>query len=190
MSTIPTNYPGNGKMIFKETIISGAFIVQPIPIYDSRGFFSRSFCAKEFEECGLRPVVAQCNISFNLLKGTLRGIHFRIAPGKEAKLVRCTRGAIYDVVVDLRPDSPTYKSWFGIELNSENRLGLYIPERCGHGFQTLDENTEVFYQMSEFYEPELERGICYNDPSIAIEWPLPVSVISERDKALPLLRGE
>lgn len=168
-------------MKFQETKIPGAFEIHLEPYSDERGLFARSWCQKEFEDHRLNPKVVQCNVSFNLRKGTLRGIHYQAAPYPEAKLVRCTRGAIYDVVVDLRPESPTFRDWVGVNLTAANRQMLYVPEGCGHGFLTLEDNTEVFYQMSEFYHPELARGVRWNDPALGIVWPGSVEVISERD---------
>lgn len=152
---------------------------------DERGLFARSWCQKEFEEHGLNPKLAQCNVSFNTRKGTLRGIHYQAAPHQEAKLVRCTRGAIYDVAVDLRPDSITFMHWIGVTLTAADRNMVYVPEGCGHGFLTLEDETEVFYQMSEFYYPELSRGVRWDDRSFQIVWPGEVKVISERDRTYP-----
>lgn len=157
------------------------------PVEDSRGFFARTWCQREFEAHGLNPGLAQCNTSFNNKKGTLRGMHYQAAPYQEAKLVRCTMGAIYDVIVDLRPDSPTFKQWLAVELTAQNRLMLYIPAGVAHGFQTLQDDTEVFYQMSEFYYSELARGVRWDDPAFGIKWPLPDPILSERDKNYPFL---
>lgn len=168
-------------MKFLETILKGAFIIIPDCIEDERGFFARIFCRHEFEEHGLNPDLSQCNISFNKQRGTLRGMHYQIAPYAEVKLVRCTAGAIFDVIIDLRPDSPTFKQWFTQELTHENRLQIYIPEGFAHGFQTLADNSEVFYQHSVFHSPDHERGLRFDDPSFKIKWPLDVSSISERD---------
>lgn len=173
-------------MIFKETQLKGAYVIELELLKDERGFFSRSFCVKEFAEYGLNPRVVQCNISFNKLKGTLRGMHYQIAPCEEAKLVRCTKGAIYDVIIDLRPQSMTFKQWVAIELTSDNHKMLYIPEGFAHGFQVLEDNTEVFYQMSEFYQPEYAKGIRWDDPLFGIIWPLSNPIISERDCSYPL----
>lgn len=172
-------------MIFIETKLRGAFIIEPEPLEDERGFFARTFDQKEFEAHGLNPRVMQCNISFNKKKGTLRGMHYQIAPYQEAKLVCCTKGAIYDVALDLRLDSPTLKQWIAVELTAENRRMLYIPEGFAHGFQTLEDNTEVFYQMSEFYHPESAKGVRWNDPAFGIVWPIAPSIISEKDRAYP-----
>jgi len=174
-------------VIFAETPLHGAFVVDLERREDQRGFFARTFCAREFAAHGLEPAVAQCNLSFNLKKGTLRGLHYQAPPMGEAKLVRCGRGAIYDVIVDLRPDSPTYRRHVAVELNEENRRALYISKDIAHGFQTLTGEAEVWYQMSEFYAPGYERGLRYDDPALGIAWPLPVSEISERDASWPLL---
>jgi dTDP-4-dehydrorhamnose 3,5-epimerase len=170
---------------FTQTPLRGAYLIDLEPHPDERGFFARTFCAREFEEHGLSPVVVQANMSFNRRKGTLRGMHYQLPPAAEAKLVRCTRGAIHDVIVDLRPDSPTHLQGFGVELSADNRTALYVPEVFAHGFQTLEDETEVAYQVSEFYAPGQERGIRHDDPALAIEWPLPVSVISEKDRSWP-----
>jgi dTDP-4-dehydrorhamnose 3,5-epimerase len=172
-------------MIFDQTKLARVFEITLELNGDDRGFFARSWCQKEFEQQGLSPKVVQCNISFNARKGTLRGIHYQDAPYQEAKLVRCTRGSIYDVVVDLRPQSPTFKDWIAVVLTAENRNMLYVPEGCGHGFLTLQNDTEVFYQMSEFYHPELSRGVRWDDPAFQIVWPDKVEVISERDRTYP-----
>jgi dTDP-4-dehydrorhamnose 3,5-epimerase len=170
-------------MIFTETKLKGAFVIDLEPKHDQRGFFARTFCAKEFEARGLDSAIAQCNLSYNTQKGTLRGMHYQIPPVSETKVVSCVRGAIYDVIIDLRPDSPTYRDYIAVELSAENRRALYIPELFAHGFQTLTDDAEVLYQMGEFYTPGYDRGIRYDDPEFAIEWPLPVSVISDRDLA-------
>lgn len=172
-------------MIFTETKLRGAFIIDPEPRADHRGFFARSFCAREFAEHGLNERVVNTNISSNIAKGTLRGMHFQRPPYAEAKLVRCTRGAIYDVIVDLRADSPTFKQWVGVELTADNYRQLYVPEGFAHGFQTLEDHTDVVYQVSEFYTPGAEGGLRFNDPSFAITWPLAVAVISDKDAAWP-----
>jgi dTDP-4-dehydrorhamnose 3,5-epimerase len=175
-----TNY-----MIFQKTTLHGAFVIEPERLADERGFFARSFCANEFKAHGLNPCVAQCNISHNARKGTLRGMHFQIPPCAEAKLVRCTRGAIYDVIVDMRSGSPTYKSHVGIRLDESNRLMLYIPEGFAHGFLTLEDDTEIFYQMSEFYSPQHASGFRWNDPYFDLKWSDEITVISERDRSYP-----
>jgi dTDP-4-dehydrorhamnose 3,5-epimerase len=171
-------------MIFTETALQGAVLVDLAPHSDERGFSSRSFCEREFAEHGLNPRVVQCNISYNQKRGTLRGMHLQVPPFAEAKLVRVTRGSIYDVIVDLRRDSPTRLKWFGVELSAENRRALYVPEGFAHGFLTLEDDTQVFYQMSEFYAPECARGYPWDDPAFGIVWPIPVSVISEKDAGL------
>jgi dTDP-4-dehydrorhamnose 3,5-epimerase len=172
-------------MTFDTTKVEGVFLVHVEPKTDERGFFARTWCQNEFVNSGLSPRLAQCSISFNRRRGTLRGMHFQAEPYPEAKLVRCTRGAIYDVVIDLRPDSQTFREWTGVELTAENRHMLYVPEGCGHGFLTLQDETEVFYQISEFYHPELARGVRWNDSTFQIVWPGPVEVISERDRSYP-----
>lgn len=175
-------------MIFRETAIQGACVVVPEPIEDERGMFARTFCADEFEARGLDSRVSQCNTSFNARAGTLRGLHLQTEPHGEAKLVRCTRGAIYDVAVDLRPHSPTFRRWFSVELTEANRLALFIPEGCAHGFQSLRDASEVVYQMSTPYVPGTERGVRWDDPAFGIEWPEPPAhgrTISERDASYP-----
>lgn len=174
-------------MKFIETKLKGAYIIEPERLEDERGFFARTFCQKEFEANGLNTRLVQCSISYNKRKGTLRGMHYQTAPMAEAKLVRCTRGAIYDVIVDLRPDSPTYCQWFAEELNAENSKMVYIPEGFAHGFQTLKDDTEVFYQMSEFYSPEHAQGVRWDDPAFGIGWHLNKKIISEKDKNYPLI---
>ena len=172
-------------MTFHETKLAGVFEIALDMNADDRGFFARSWCQKEFEHQGLNPKVVQCNVSCNVRKGTLRGIHYQDAPYKEAKLVRCTKGSIYDVVVDLRPESTTFKEWIAAVLTAEKRNMLYVPEGCAHGFLTLEDETEVFYQMSEFYHGELSRGVRFDDPAFQIVWPDKVEVISERDRTYP-----
>jgi dTDP-4-dehydrorhamnose 3,5-epimerase len=175
-------------MLFKETKLKGVFVVELELIKDDRGFFACSWSPDEFEKHGLNPRLSQCNISFNNRSGTLRGMHFQERPYEEAKLVRCTRGAVYDVAVDLRPDSPTRYQWAAIELTASNRRMLYIPEGFAHGYQTLDDDTEIFYQMSETYHPEVARGLRWDDPRLGIEWPLDVAVISKRDLEFELIK--
>jgi dTDP-4-dehydrorhamnose 3,5-epimerase len=172
-------------VLFSETRLAGVFIVEPERLEDERGFFARTWCPEEFEARGLSPRLAQCSISYNRKKGTLRGMHYQVAPYAEAKLVRCTMGAIYDVALDLRPGSPTFKQWISVELTADNRKMLYIPEGLAHGFQTLADDTEVFYQISEFYHPESARGVRWDDPAFAIEWPLPVAAVSQGDLSHP-----
>ncbi|MBD1906026.1 dTDP-4-dehydrorhamnose 3,5-epimerase [Funiculus sociatus GB2-A5] len=176
-------------MKFTETKLKGAFIIDLEQRPDHRGFFARTFCMEEFQEHGLKPTVAQCNLSFNHKKGTLRGMHYQIAPATETKLIRCTQGAIYDVIVDMRPNSPTYLLHIGVELTAENRRALYVPEMFAHGYQTLTDAAEVTYQVGEFYTPGYERGLHYDDPVLGIEWPLPVSEISVKDAAWTLLQS-
>ena len=173
------------SLIFSPTPLAGAYVIELKRIEDERGFFARSFCQKEFAEHGLDPHLAQCNVSFNSRRGTLRGLHYQAAPHGEAKLVRCTQGAIWDVMVDLRHDSGTFKRWYGAELSAANRSALYIPDGFAHGFQTLTDNAEVLYLMSEFYHPESARGLPWNDPAFGIEWPLPNPSMSERDRSFP-----
>ena len=173
-------------MNFTETKLKGAYVIELDRIEDDRGFFFCSWCQKEFTQRGLNPHLVQCNISFNLKKGTLRGMHYQAKPHGEAKLVRCIKGGIYDVIIDLRPDSPTFQEWFAVELNSENRKMIYIPEGMAHGCQTLADNTEVFYQMSEFYYAELARGVRWDDAAFRIDWPeISQRVISEKDRNFP-----
>jgi dTDP-4-dehydrorhamnose 3,5-epimerase len=172
-------------MTFQETKISGVFEINLTLNSDERGFFARSWCQKEFEDQGLNSKVVQCNVSFNTRKGTLRGIHYQDLPRREAKLVRCTKGSIYDVVVDLRQESATFKDWIAVVLTADKHNMVYVPEGCGHGFLTLEHETEVFYQMSEFYHAGLSRGVRFDDPAFEIVWPDKVEVISERDRTYP-----
>lgn len=172
-------------MTFRRTQLPGVVEVDMELKVDERGCFARSWCADEFEANGMFTKIAQCSISFNKSRGTLRGLHYQAAPYAEAKLVRCTRGAVYDVALDLRPSSPTFGKWAAAELTAENRRALYIPEGCAHGFLTLKDETEVFYQISEFYHPELACGVRWNDPAFKIVWPQEVIVISERDRSYP-----
>jgi dTDP-4-dehydrorhamnose 3,5-epimerase len=173
-------------IIFKETKLKGAFVIEPEKFADQRGFFARSFSQAEFADRGLRTQFVEAGISFNLRRHTLRGMHLQAPPYAQAKLVRCTRGAIYDVMIDLRPESPTYKQWLAEKLSEENRLMLYIPEGCAHGFQTLADNSEVFYQLSAGYDPPSERGVRWNDPAFAIHWPETERIIiNERDRTYP-----
>ena len=175
-------------MRFIETGLSGAWLIEPDLISDERGFFARTYCRNEFADKGLNPNLAQCNISFNKLRGTLRGMHFQKAPYAEAKLVRCTQGSIYDVIVDLRHDSQTFTKWFGVELTAENRNALYVPEGFAHGFLTCQDSTEVLYQMSESFHAECAAGVRWDDPLFFISWPGAVKVISERDRDYPLFK--
>lgn len=172
-------------MTFHETKLSGVFEIHIEANSDERGFFARCWCQKEFERHGLQTALAQCNVSFNTRKGTLRGLHYQAEPFPEAKLVRCTRGGIYDVVVDLRPQSPTFKGWIAAVLTDTNRHMIYVPEGCGHGFLTLEDETEVFYQMSAFYHSESGRGVRWNDPAFGIVWPDQAEIISDRDRNYP-----
>ncbi len=172
-------------MIFIPTRLAGAFILEPEKQEDDRGFFARTWCQREFEAHGLNPRLVQCSISFNKKKGTLRGLHFQSAPHEEAKLVRCTMGAIYDVILDLRGHSPTFKEHVAVVLSAENRKMLYVPEGLAHGFQTLEDHTEVFYQMSEFYVPAPVGGVRWDDPAFGIQWPAADRIISERDRSYP-----
>jgi dTDP-4-dehydrorhamnose 3,5-epimerase len=172
-------------MIYRETNIPAVFEIGLEPASDQRGFFARTWCRKEFEAHGLNPMLVQCSVSFNTRKGTLRGMHYQASPSAEAKLVRCTKGAIYDVVVDLRPSSRTYRKWTGAVLSAVNRHMMYVPEGCAHGFLTLEDESEVFYQMSEFYSPGSAKGVRWNDPAFQIAWPDAIEVISERDRTYP-----
>ncbi len=174
-------------MIFREEKLRGAYIIEPELIEDERGFFARTWSQEEFAARGLNPKVVQCNSSFNRQRGTLRGMHYQIPPHSEVKLVRCTAGAIYDVIIDLREDSPTRSQWIGVELSARNRLMAYVPEGFAHGFQTLEDETEVFYQVSAYYHQESARGVRWDDPAFGIDWPLEISVISERDRSHPFL---
>lgn len=175
-------------MIFTKTNIEGVAIVDLVVKRDDRGFFARSFCREEFIEIGLEPMVEQCNLSFNHKKGTIRGMHIQIAPHPEAKYVRCIRGAVLDIIVDMRPGSPTRFQHVAVELSQDNRRGLYVPPFFAHGYQTLTDDAEVSYQVSGGYAPQAERGLRYNDPVLQLPWPLPVTVISDKDRSWPLLR--
>jgi dTDP-4-dehydrorhamnose 3,5-epimerase len=172
-------------MRFTPTRLSGAFILDPERREDARGHFARTFCRREFEAHGLRQDIAQANIAWNARKGTLRGMHYQVAPAAETKLVRCPRGALWDVIVDLRPDSPTFLEHVGVELSAENGRQLFVPELFAHGYITLADDTEAAYQVGEFYAPEAERGIRYDDPALGISWPVPVEVISDKDASWP-----
>ncbi len=172
-------------MIFTETKLKGSYLIDIERLSDERGFFARSWCQKEFLAQGLMSELVQCSVSFNAKKGTLRGLHYQIKPHEEVKLVRCTMGSIYDVIVDMRQDSPTFGQHVGFVLSADNHKMLYVPEGFAHGFLTLDDNTEVFYQMSEFYAPEHARGFRWNDPLFNINWPAELQLISERDRNLP-----
>lgn len=174
-------------MIFTESLLKGAYIIDLDPHSDARGFFARAFCQKEFEAHGLKPVIAQANVAFNHKKGTLRGMHFQFPPAAETKVVRCTRGAILDIIVDLRPESPTYLHHLAVELTEDNHRALFVPERFAHGYQVLEDKTETTYQVGEFYTPGSEGGLHYSDPRLGLLWPLPVSVISDKDQVWPSL---
>ena len=176
-------------MKFISTEIAGVWLIVPEPIEDERGSFARLFCRREFETRGLNSELVQCSTSFNRLKGTLRGMHFQAEPHGEEKIVRCTRGAMYDVIADLRRDSPSFRRWSGFELTADNRLMVYVPRGVAHGFLTTSDDTEVFYQMSEFHHPESARGVRWDDPSLAIRWPqIPPALISDGDRSLPYLQ--
>jgi dTDP-4-dehydrorhamnose 3,5-epimerase len=172
-------------MKFLQTKLDGVFEIQLEPIFDERGFFARSWCKEEFEKHKLNSRLVQCNVSFNARKGTLRGIHYQAAPFPESKVVRCTRGSIYAVVIDVRRESPTFKGWIGRIMAATDRSMFYVPEGCAFGFLTMEDETEVFYQMSEFYRPESARGVRWNDPAFQVAWPAEVNVISARDRAYP-----
>ncbi len=177
-------------MIFVETKLAGVFIIEPEKFGDERGFLARTWSQHEFAERGLNPNLVECNLSFNIRRGTLRGMHYQSEPFAQAKLVRCTAGAIYDVAVDLSPDSATFRKWEAVELTAENRRMFYIPEGCAHGFQTLEDRTEVFYQMSGVYAPEYARGLRWNDPVFGIRWPLPDPFMLGRDANYALVDVE
>jgi dTDP-4-dehydrorhamnose 3,5-epimerase len=177
-------------MIFTETTLKGAFVIHLEKLEDERGFFARTWCQLEFMRYGLNAQVAQCSISFNRKRGTLRGMHYQIAPYEETRIVRCTQGAIYDVIIDLRDHAPTFTQWIALELTSENRQMIYIPEGFAHGFQTLADNTEVFYQISESYAPEYARGVRWNDPAFGIQWPEDRRILSQRDRNFPDFTGK
>jgi dTDP-4-dehydrorhamnose 3,5-epimerase len=172
-------------VIFAPLRLSGAFVIELDRQEDERGFFARTWSRSEFEEHGLNPKIEQCSVSFNRRRGTLRGMHYQAAPYEEAKLVRCTMGAIYDVIIDLRPSSPTFARWEAAELTAHTRSMLYVPEGFAHGFLTLEDDTEVFYQISAPYSPEFGRGVRWNDPAFGVVWPEPVSVMSDRDASYP-----
>jgi dTDP-4-dehydrorhamnose 3,5-epimerase len=176
-------------MICTESPLVGAYVIDVDRKSDNRGFFARTFCAKEFGDLGIKSQVAQINICYNDTQGTVRGMHYQVPPATETKLVRCTRGAIYDVIVDLRPDSPTYLQHYGIELSADNYRSLYVPEMFAHGYQTLTPEAEIVYVVSEFYTPGCERGLRYNDPIFDIQWPLPISLISQKDSSWDLFES-
>jgi len=174
-------------VLFSETKLNGAFIIDLERREDNRGFFARAFCQHEFADHGLKPVIAQANIGFNRRRGSVRGMHFQYPPAAETKLVRCTRGAVLDIIVDLRPESPTYLDHVSVELGADNHRAIYVPERFGHGYQVLEDETETSYQVGEFYTPEAEGGLRYDDPALGLTWPLTVTEISEKDAGWPLL---
>jgi len=174
-------------VIFTETKLKGAFVIDLERREDQRGFFARAFCQNEFKAYGLKPVIAQANIASTRKKGTMRGLHFQYPPAAETKLVRCTRGAILDVIVDLRPESATYLQHISVELNEDNQRALYVPERFAHSYLTLCDNTDTSYHVGEFYTPEAEGGLLYNDPRLGLKWPIPITTISEKDQNFPLL---
>ena len=176
-------------MRFVPTALAGAYMIEVEPHEDSRGFFARTFCAREFAEHGIEINFVQCSVSMNRTRGTLRGMHYQLPPAGEAKLVRCTAGAIRDVIVDLRQNSPTYLQHFSVELTAQNRCALYVPKTFAHGFQTLEDDTEIFYQMSEFYAPDKSAGVRFDDPKLGIQWPLPVAAIADKDRTWPLLQS-
>jgi dTDP-4-dehydrorhamnose 3,5-epimerase len=175
-------------MNFYKTSLMGALIIEPEELHDERGFFARTFCQGEFATQGIDPKVVQCNISFNRMRGTLRGMHLQKFPYGEARLIRCTKGAVYDVIIDLRPDSPTFTHWFAIDLSAANHKMVYVPDGCAHGFQTLEDNSEVFYQMSQFYHAESAWGVRWDDPRFGVDWPLAPTTLSKRDRSYPDFR--
>lgn len=170
-------------MIFNEIKLHGAYVIELEKLGDHRGFFARSWDVNEFKKYNLNPNIVQCNISFSKNSGTLRGLHYQVKPFEESKVIRCTQGKIFDVIVDLRSNSKTYKNWFGIELSQENHKMLYVPEGFAHGFQSLEDNTEIFYQVSQFYTPKAECGIHWNDPTFNIKWPIEEKIITEKDNS-------
>ena len=174
-------------MNFSECSVIGAWVIEPTPHEDARGRFMRAWCRREFAEHAIDFTPLQANMGFSAHKGTIRGLHYQAAPALEAKLVRCTRGAIFDVVVDLRPTSPTYRSWYGACLSASNGRMLYVPEGCAHGCQSTEDNTEIYYMASAYYSPNDARGVRYDDPAFGIRWPLPVSWISDQDRGWPLV---
>jgi dTDP-4-dehydrorhamnose 3,5-epimerase len=175
-------------VIFTPTPLGGALVIEVEPDADERGLFARTWCRRELEARGLETRVAQCSTSFNTRKGTVRGMHYQSSPCAETKIVRCTRGSVYDVIIDLRPDSPTFTRHFGIVLTPDDRKAVYVPPGFAHGFQTLEDNSEVFYQMSEFYSPEHSRGVRWNDPAFQVPWPPGDRIVSERDRSYPDFR--
>lgn len=176
-------------MIFHDTPVAGARVLEVKRIEDHRGFFGRIWCQNELRQQGLKSEIAQANVGFSLKRGTLRGLHFQAAPHTEVKVVRCTRGSMFDVIVDLRPESPSYKRWFGIELSADNHKMLYVPEGCAQGYITLEDNTEMYYNTTEFYHPETASGVRFDDPEFGIEWPMAPAVISDQDRSWPDYAG-
>ncbi len=174
-------------MKFIKTPLEGAYVVELEKREDERGFFARAFCVDEFAEHGLKTEIKQSNLSGSVQKGTTRGLHYQVAPMAEVKFIRCIKGSVFDVLVDMRPESPTYKQWFGIELTEENQTAIYIPEGFAHGHQTLEDNSQIMYLTTQVYSPEHERGIRWNDPAIGVKWPLEPTVVSDKDQAWPLL---
>jgi len=174
---------------FTETGIASAVVIDPSPHEDYRGRFIRAWCTREFEDQGLRFTPVQANMALSLHKGTVRGMHFQIAPALEAKLVRCTRGSLFDVVLDLRPESPTYGQWYGTELSAKNGRMLFVPEHCAHGCQSLEDETEFHYMTSEFFTAAAVRGVRFDDPAFGIQWPIPVTLVSEQDRGWRLTEG-
>jgi dTDP-4-dehydrorhamnose 3,5-epimerase len=177
-------------VIFTETPLCGAFVIEPEPHEDARGLFARTWCRNELEARGLDTHIAQCATSLNTVRGTLRGMHYQVAPYAETKIVRCTRGSLYDVIIDLRPESPTFTRHFGIVLTADNRTMVYVPAGFAHGFQTLEDGSELFYQISEFHSPDHARGVRWDDPAFGIRWPEADRVIAERDRTYPDFRPE
>jgi dTDP-4-dehydrorhamnose 3,5-epimerase len=177
-------------MRFTKTILGGVWVIDPNPHEDNRGHFMRVWCAHEFAEHYIDFLPVQANMAFTLKKGTIRGMHFQESPALEAKLIRCTQGTIYDVAIDLRPNSPTWGQWYGIELNAKNGRSLYVPEQCAHGYQTLEKNTEIHYMTSGYYTPTLARGSRFDDPVFNIKWPIPVTEVSEQDRIWPLMESQ
>lgn len=178
-------------MIFHNTEVAGAYLIQPEPIADERGYFARAWCKKQAQELGLAVDMVQMNVSYNKSKGTLRGLHYQLAPYLEAKLVRCTQGAIFDVLIDLRPGSPSFRQWIGLELKGSDQLMLYVPEHCAHGYMTLEDETKVCYLVSQFHSPEAERGIRFDDPAFQIAWPdMQELIVSSKDRSWPDFQEE
>lgn len=172
-------------MIFSETKLKGAYLVEIKKLEDERGFFGRAWCREEFEEAGLNADIRQINTSYTVKKGTIRGMHYQVDPYQETKFIRCTRGRIYDVIIDLRPDSPTFMEWIGHELSAENLKMVYVPENFAHGIVSLEDHSEIYYPVTQFYTPGSERGIRYNDPAFNIDWPVEITLVSEKDLSHP-----